>query len=142
MLYYNPDVGWFALAFSVLLIVVGICKGAMIAVFLVKVAIPSIRQRLGPGFGAAGRLVINAIRKEDVDKAELLRLDYGAQLWMEREIVSVANVTRQDVREGLALAAEMGLRPEVQEFPLQEANRALVEVRMGLIRGAKVLRIG
>jgi propanol-preferring alcohol dehydrogenase len=93
---------------------------------------------LAPG----GRLVINAIRKEDVDKAELLRLDYGAQLWMEREIVSVANVTRQDVREGLALAAEMGLRPEVQEFPLQEANRALVEVRMGQIRGVKVLRIG
>jgi propanol-preferring alcohol dehydrogenase len=93
---------------------------------------------LAPG----GRLVINAIRKEDADKAELLRLDYGAHLWMEREIVSVANVTRQDVREALDLAAEMGLRPEVSEFPLAEANRALREVRQGHIRGAKVLRVG
>jgi len=92
---------------------------------------------LAPG----GRLVINAIRKEDADKGELLRLDYGAHLWMEREIVSVANVTRQDVREGLALAAEMALRPEVTEYPLEEANRALLEVRLGQIRGAKVLRV-
>ncbi len=48
---------------------------------------------LAPG----GRLVVNAIRKEDADKEYLLRLDYATHLWMEKEIKSVANVTRQDV---------------------------------------------
>ncbi len=92
---------------------------------------------LAPG----GRLVINAIRKEDVDKEELLKLDYGAHLWMEREIKSVANVSRQDVEEFLSLAAEMDIRPTVQEFPLEEANRALMELRSRKVYGAKVLRI-
>jgi len=92
---------------------------------------------LAPG----GRLVINAIRKEDNDKDELLKLDYAKHLWMEREIKSVANVSRQDVQELLALAAEMGIRPTVQEFPLEEANQALVELRTRKVNGAKVLRI-
>ena len=84
---------------------------------------------------------LNAIRKEEGDKDYLLRLDYPAHLWLEKEIKSVANVTRDDVREFLALAAEMGIKPEVQEFPLQEANEALVELKTRQIRGAKVLRI-
>ena len=95
-------------------------------------------KNLRPG----GRLVINAIRKEDVDKHELLRLDYATHLWMEREIKSVANVTRRDVREFLALAAEVPIRPEVQLYPLEEANRALYELKTRKIRGAKVLKIG
>ena len=94
-------------------------------------------KNLAPG----GRLVINAIRKEEVDKEEWLRLDYPQHLWMEKEIKSVANVTRRDVSEFLALAADMGIRPEVEEFALEEANRALVELRTRKIRGAKVLRI-
>ncbi|UCC64211.1 MAG: zinc-dependent alcohol dehydrogenase family protein [Anaerolineae bacterium] len=94
-------------------------------------------KNLEPG----GRLVINAIRKEESDKDYLLRLDYPAHLWLEKEIKSVANVTRDDVREFLTLAAEMGIKPEVQEFPLQEANEALVELKTRKIRGAKVLRI-
>ncbi|MGQ9501480.1 MAG: zinc-dependent alcohol dehydrogenase family protein [Anaerolineae bacterium] len=94
-------------------------------------------RNLCPG----GRLVINAIRKEDVDKDHLLRMDYPAHLWMEKEIKSVANVTRRDVRELLSLAAEMGLKPEVQEYPFAEANRALVEIKMKDVRGAKVLRV-
>ena len=57
---------------------------------------------LSPG----GRLVVNAIRKESADQELLSRLDYPSQLWMEKEIKSVANVTRTDVREFLALAAE------------------------------------
>jgi propanol-preferring alcohol dehydrogenase len=89
-----------------------------------------------------GRLVVNAIRKEEVDKDYLLRLDYPTHLWMEKEIKSVANVSRRDVSEFLALAADMGLKPEVQEFPLGEANRALAELKASQIRGAKVLRIG
>jgi len=90
---------------------------------------------------AGGRLVINAIRKEERDKAALLSLDYPAHLWLEKEIKSVANVTRADASEFLALAAEIPIRPEVQEYPLEDANRALVELKARQIRGAKVLRI-
>jgi propanol-preferring alcohol dehydrogenase len=88
-----------------------------------------------------GRLVINAIRKEDADKSALLRLDYPEHLWLEKEIKSVANVTRSDVREFLRLAADVPLRPEVQEYPLEEANLALAELKSGKARGAKVLRV-
>jgi alcohol dehydrogenase, propanol-preferring len=89
-----------------------------------------------------GRLVINAIRKEEGDKEALLRLDYPRDLWLEKEIRSVANVARSDVREFLALAAEIPIRPETQEYPLEEANQALRELKARQIRGAKVLRIG
>lgn len=95
-------------------------------------------RNLEPG----GRLVINAIRKEERDKEALLRLDYSEHLWREKEIKSVANVARSDVAEFLELAAEIPLRPEVQEYPLEEANRALRELKERKIRGAKVLRVG
>jgi propanol-preferring alcohol dehydrogenase len=88
-----------------------------------------------------GRLVVNAIRKEEIDKDDLLRLDYPAHLWLEKEIKSVANVTRRDVQDFLQLAAEIPLKPEVQEFDLEQANEALLELKTGKIRGAKVLRI-
>lgn len=89
-----------------------------------------------------GRLVINAIRKEDADKDCLLNLDYPAHLWLEKEIKSVANVARRDISEFLQLAAEIPIRPHVQEFPLEEVNRALCELKEGNIRGGKVLRVG
>ncbi len=89
----------------------------------------------------AGRLVINAIRKEDNDKNYLLQLNYSEHLWMEKEIKSVANVSRQDIEEFLTLAAQIPLFPEVEEYPLAEANRALTELKEGKIRGAKVLKI-
>ena len=85
--------------------------------------------------------MINAIRKEERDKSALLGLDYPRDLWMEKEIKSVANVSRGDVREFLALAAEIPLRPEIQEYPLAAANQALRELKERRIRGAKVLRI-
>jgi propanol-preferring alcohol dehydrogenase len=88
-----------------------------------------------------GRLVINAIRKEEGDKDALLRLDYPDHLWFEKEIKSVANVTRADVIEFLGLAAEMRLKPEVQQYALEDANRALVELKARQIRGAKVLTV-
>jgi alcohol dehydrogenase, propanol-preferring len=88
-----------------------------------------------------GRLVINAIRKEDADKQALLRLDYPAHLWLEKEIKSVANVTRDDVREFLRLAAEIPIRPEVREYAMEDANRALLDLRTKDVRGAKVLRM-
>jgi len=86
-------------------------------------------------------LIIYAIRKEETDKNLLLQLDYGHHLWMEKEIKSVANVTRRDIREFLDLAAQMPVIPEVEEYPLEEANRALAELKEGKIRGAKVLKI-
>ena len=93
---------------------------------------------LAPG----GRLVINAIRKEDGDRDALLGLDYAGHLWMEKEIKSVANVTARDVRELLEVAAKVPIRPVVEEYALEQANRALVELKERKIRGAKVLRIG
>ena len=91
---------------------------------------------------AGGRLVINAIRKEDVDKNLLSQIDYTKHLWMEKEIKSVANVARRDINEFLTLAAEIPIRPQIQEFTLEEANSALCELKRGQIKGAKVLHIG
>lgn len=86
-----------------------------------------------------GRLVINAIRKEEVDKKELLSISYPEHLWMEKEIKSVANVARSDVSGFLTLAAEIPILPEVQEFRLEDANVALLELKEQKVRGAKVL---
>jgi propanol-preferring alcohol dehydrogenase len=95
-------------------------------------------KNLAPG----GRLVINAIRKEDADKVALTRLDYARDLWQEKEIKSVANITRQDVSEFLLLAAEIPIKPEVQTYALEDANQALLELKNRHARGAKVLIIG
>jgi len=86
-----------------------------------------------------GRLVINAIRKEDADHNALLKLRYETHLWHEKQIRSVANVTAADIREYLPLAAAVPLAPDVEIYPFAEANRALLDLRFGRIRGAKVL---
>ncbi|MGQ9621518.1 MAG: zinc-dependent alcohol dehydrogenase family protein, partial [Bacteroidales bacterium] len=65
-------------------------------------------KNLKPG----GRLVINAIRKEETDKNYLLNFDYSRHLWMEKEIKSVANITRNDVKEFLKIASEIPVIPE------------------------------
>ncbi len=88
-----------------------------------------------------GRLVINAIRKEQVDKESLLSIDYSRHLWMEKEIKSVANVTRDDVQQFLGIAARIPIIPEVREYKLEEANLALIGLKERKIRGAKVLMI-
>jgi propanol-preferring alcohol dehydrogenase len=95
-------------------------------------------RNLAPG----GRLVINAIRKEDVDKEYLLNLDYPTHLWMEKEIKSVANVTGRDIGDFLDLAGTIPIRPETEIYDLEEANKALFELKDGKIRGAKVLTVG
>lgn len=102
-----------------------------------KPAVEALRN-LVPG----GRLVINAIRKEQSDKEYLLTLDYPGHLWMEKEIKTVANVSRRDVNEFLALAAHIPLTPAVHVYPFEKANTAIHELKDGIIRGAKVLRIG
>jgi alcohol dehydrogenase, propanol-preferring len=89
-----------------------------------------------------GRLVINAIRKEDTDREALLRVLYHEHLWMEREIKTVANITGRDIREFLPIAGEIPLRPTVEVYSLEDANRALCELKFGTVQGAKVLRIG
>jgi alcohol dehydrogenase, propanol-preferring len=91
---------------------------------------------------SGGRLVINAIRKENFDRDYLLQMNYPVHLWMEKEIKSVANITRSDVVEFLNLAAQTPIRPEYQEYTLAEANRALLDLKHRRIRGAKVLKIG
>lgn len=86
-----------------------------------------------------GRLVINAIRKEENDKSYLLNLNYHEHLWLERELKSVANITADDIRQFLPLAAELQLQPVITTYPLEQANRALFELKRGRTRGAKVL---
>ncbi|MCD5383439.1 zinc-dependent alcohol dehydrogenase family protein [candidate division WOR-3 bacterium] len=90
---------------------------------------------------SGGRLVINAIRKENIDKDHLLRLDYSTHLWLEKEIKTVANVERRDVSQFLDLAAQIPIKPDIEAFPLKEANKALLEIKEGKIHGAKVLKV-
>jgi len=88
-----------------------------------------------------GRLVINAIRKEDADRQYLLNLNYREHLWMEKEIKTVANITQHDIREFLPLAAIIPIKPEVETYSLEDANRALTELKHHNVKGAKVLVI-
>lgn len=84
-----------------------------------------------------GRLILAVIRKRN----PIPPLDYAQLLWDEKEIKSVANITRKDAQEFLSLAAEIPIIPEVQEFKLEEANRALILLKQGKIQGAGVLRM-
>jgi alcohol dehydrogenase, propanol-preferring len=88
---------------------------------------------------AGGRLVVNAIAKEDQDKRELLNISFPEHLWREKEIKSVANITRRDVSEFLELASSAGIRPTVETYPFGKANEALTDLKDGKIRGSKVL---
>jgi alcohol dehydrogenase, propanol-preferring len=60
-------------------------------------------------------------------------------LWEERQILSVANLTREDAREFLALAPKAGIKTEVTRYQLTDANRALSDLREGRLQGAAVL---
>ena len=84
-----------------------------------------------------GRLIIAVIRKRNA----IPPLDYASLLWDEKEIKSVANITRSDAQEFLPLAAEIPILPEVQEFSLSEANDVLVMLKEGRVQGAAVLRM-
>ena len=83
-----------------------------------------------------GRLVLAVIRKRN----PIPPLDYSF-LWDEKEIKSVANITRKDVQEFLPLAARIPIIPDIQEFKLEEANQGLLLLKQGKIQGAGVLRI-
>lgn len=89
----------------------------------------------------SGRLIINAIRKESSDQTCLQTLRYQEHLWMEKEIKSVANITRLDIAEFLPIAAAIPIQPSVKVYPLEQANEAIMELRQGGLQGARVLRI-
>ena len=81
-----------------------------------------------------GILAINAIHLDQIPA-----FDYDKLLWGERQIRSVANMTRQDARDYLQLAAEIGIKPQVQTFPLDQANEALQAVKNETANGPCVI---
>jgi propanol-preferring alcohol dehydrogenase len=95
-----------------------------------------IRDALGV-LERGGRLIINAIRKE----TPVPPLEYAKYLWLEKEIKSVANVTRQDAEEFLPLAARIPIVPTIEEFPLSQANEVLRSIKNSKLRAAAVLRV-
>jgi propanol-preferring alcohol dehydrogenase len=95
-----------------------------------------VRDALGV-LEKGGRLVINAIRKE----TPVPPLEYDEYLWLEKEIKSVANVTRQDAEELLPIAALIPIVPTIEEFPLSEANKVLLLIKQSKLRAAAVLKI-
>ncbi len=100
-------------------------------------------------FAPAGRLVLDALRVVRKSGTVALAGIYmtpipemdSALLYHERTLRSVANSTRQDAGELLQMAAEIPIRTEVQVFPLEEANRALLLLKQGAIQGAGVLQM-
>jgi propanol-preferring alcohol dehydrogenase len=81
-----------------------------------------------------GVVAINAIHLDRIPQ-----FDYDSLLWGERQIRSVTNVTRADARDFLQLASEIGLRPKVTVFKLEQANEALLGLKNDAIDGAAVI---
>jgi propanol-preferring alcohol dehydrogenase len=101
-------------------------------------------------FAPAGQLAIEALKVVDkggvvalggIHSSPIPPLDY-ATIYGERVLRSVANSTRQDAIELLRVAAAIPLRTEVETFPLEQANEALIALKQSRIRGAAVLNIG
>lgn len=99
-------------------------------------------------FAPSGKVVVNALsalRKGGVVAINAIHLDqmpafdYDKLLWGERQIRSVANVTRQDARDFLKLAAELNIRPTIKTFPLEDANKALDAVKHETVDGPVVI---
>ena len=70
-----------------------------------------------------------------------MKLDYTRHIWQEKEVKSVANVTRRDVTEFLDLAARADIRPKVVLYPFADANGAIYDLKTKKVRGSKVLKI-
>ncbi|HOC02131.1 MAG TPA: zinc-dependent alcohol dehydrogenase family protein [Candidatus Ratteibacteria bacterium] len=86
-----------------------------------------------------GRLIINAIRKESSDRDVFHYIQYEEHLWLEKEIKSVANVSRRDIAEFLQIASKISIKPEITTYHLLEANAAILDIKSGKKPGAKVL---
>lgn len=109
---------------------------------------PPVRIDRAVTFAPAGEVVVaalSALRKGGVVAINAIHLDrmpefdYDRLLWGERQIRSVTNMTRADGRDFLRLAAQIGLRPRVSAFPLEEGAQALAALREDRIDGAAVL---
>jgi propanol-preferring alcohol dehydrogenase len=81
-----------------------------------------------------GVVAINAIHLDRMPE-----FDYDSLLWRERQIRSVANMTREDARDFLALAGKIDLKPQVTSFSLDQANEALQAVKNDAVNGAAVI---
>ncbi len=99
-------------------------------------------------FAPSGKVVVSALsslRKGGVVAINAIHLDqmpafdYDTLLWGERQIRSVANMTRDDARDFLKIAGELKIRPRVVEFSLDDANKALVAVRDETENGSAVI---
>ena len=95
---------------------------------IVVAALSSLRK--------GGVVAINAIHLDRMPE-----FDYDSLLWGERQIRSVANMTRTDARDFLEIAAKIGLKPKVTVFPLEHANEALLAVKKDQINGAAVITL-
>ena len=94
-----------------------------------KVAVAALKA-----LDKGGIVAINAIHLDEVPA-----FDYDSLLWQERQMRSVANMTRQDARDFLAAADQVGLRPRIKTFPLRGVNDALKQVRDEAIEGSAVI---
>jgi alcohol dehydrogenase, propanol-preferring len=92
---------------------------------LVPLALKAVRK--------GGRVVCGGIHMSDIPSFPY------RDLWQERQVVSVANLTREDAREFLAIAPQAGVKTTVTRYLLAEANVALADLRQGRIQGAAVL---
>jgi alcohol dehydrogenase, propanol-preferring len=110
--------------------------------------VPPVKLDRAVTFAPSGKVVVTALstlRKGGVVAINAIHLDqmpafdYDKLLWGERQIRSVANMTRQDARDFLALAAQLKIHPQVTVFPLQEANQALLAVKEETERGSAVI---
>jgi propanol-preferring alcohol dehydrogenase len=99
-------------------------------------------------FAPSGKVVVSALaalRKGGVVAINAIHLDqmpafnYDKLLWGERQIRSVANMTRQDARDFLAIAQDLRIRPQVTVFSLQDANKALLAVKEESEHGSAVI---
>ena len=109
---------------------------------------PPVKLDRAITFAPSGKVVVSALaslRKGGVVAINAIHLDqmpsfdYDSLLWGERQIRSVANVTRQDVREFLEIAHRLNIRPRVSVFSLDEANQALVAVKQETENGSAVI---
>lgn len=101
----------------------------------------SILLRALKNLNKGGKIVINLIRMQDEEKQMLLYLDYKEHLWMEKQIQTVANITKKDAEDFLNLAAKIPVKPEIEYYELTDANKALQDLKEGRIKGSKVLLI-
>ncbi len=108
---------------------------------------PPVKLDAAIVFASAGELVVRALEAlapggtvvcAGIHMSDIPSFAYE-RLWEERSIRSVANLTREDGREFLPLAARLGVKPEVTVFPLAQANEALQALREGRFTGAAVL---